>query len=126
MITDDQVFDAMADVQRRRLLVRLVHDEPQPVPQLSSVACEILRADEGLLEEYLSGSSEIADADKADIRIHHVHLPKLAEYSYIEWDRDAHVTTQGPKFDDMRPLLEAVDETRKERHADDVPMIIEK
>lgn len=126
MIMNDDVLDGIADVQRRLLLTRLVHDEPQPVPQLSSKSREILQADEGLLQEYLSGSLEIANADKTNIRTHHVHLPKLVEYSYIKWDQDAHVMTQGPKFDDVRPLLEVVDDGQNERSADDVPMTIQK
>lgn len=109
MTVTDDAFDAMADNERRQLLSRLLHDGPQPVPQLSNASREMLEAHETLLREYLAGSNEIADADKEAIRTHHVHLPKLVEYSHIEWNKDRHVTTKGPKFEDLRPLLEAVD-----------------
>ncbi|WP_177209108.1 hypothetical protein [Natronobacterium haloterrestre] len=40
----------------------------------------------------------------------HVHLPKLVDYGYIEWDREAAVITKGPEFDEIRPLLEFLNE----------------
>ena len=126
MISNDKVFDAMADIQRRRLLVHLLHDDPQPVPRLSSASREMLQAHEKFLREYLSGSREVANADKADVRAHHVHLPKLVEYRYVEWDRDAHITTKGPRFDDVEPLLELVNDHRDERPAKDASMTIRK
>lgn len=126
MMNNDDAFDAMADLQRRQLLNRLFTEDPQPVPLLSSVSQEILQAQEGFLREYLTGSREIANADKADIRTHHVHLPKLTEYGHVKWDRDAHVTTKGPKFDDVKPLLELVENQRDERLAKDAPMTLQK
>ena len=77
----------------------------------------MLRAHETFLREYLTSSLEVADADKAAVRTHHVHLPKLVEYSYVEWDRDADVVTRGEAFDDVRPLLEVVDSRRDGRLA---------
>lgn len=109
MITNDEVFDAMADQQRRELLVGLLHEDPQPVPQLSGVAREILGAHDTVLSEYLSDVQEIADAKKTDIRTHHVHLPKLVTYNYIEWNRETGLVTKGADFDDVRPLAEFVE-----------------
>lgn len=126
MINNDEVFDAMADNQRRQLLSSLFYEDPQPVPQLSSVSQEILQAHEGFLREYLSGSREIANANKADIRTHHVHLPKLTEYGHVKWDQDAHATTKGPKFDDVKPLLELVENQRDERPTKDTPVTLRK
>lgn len=115
MLTNDDVFDAMAHLRRRQLLVDLFHTDPQSIPTLSSVSREILQAHEALLEEYLSGSQEMEDADKAAIRTHHVHLPKLVQYGYIDWDHDAARVTKGAKFDDVRPLLEVVETEGDER-----------
>lgn len=126
MIENGDAFDAMADIQRRELLSQLFSEGPQPVPQLSSVSQEILRANEGFLQEYLSGSREITDADKGDIRTHHVHLPKLTEYDHVKWDRDAHVTTKGPKFEDLKPLLEVVEEQRNADPVKDVTLTARK
>lgn len=126
MAANDEVFDAMADRQRRQLLGQLLADGPQPVPYLSTVSREILQAHPAVLREYLAGSEEVADANKADIRTHHVYLPKLAEYNYIEWDRDAHVVTSGPSFDDVRPLLELLDEQRDDRRPNSASLTIHK
>lgn len=86
----------------------------------------MLEAHEALLREYLAGSTEIADADKADIRTHHVHLPKLVEYGHIEWNHDTHVTTKGPKFDDVRPLLEDVDADHGEQPVNRASLSVQK
>lgn len=121
---EDEAFDAMADLQRRQLLVRLAYDDPQPVPRLSTASRELLEAHERFLREYLTGSYEVRDADKAAIRAYHVHLPKLVAYDYVEWHRDAHLVTRGPDFDDLRPLLELVDDRRDGQPPEDAPLIV--
>lgn len=126
MTANDEVFDAMANHQRRQLLVRLLNEGPQPVPHLSGVSRAILQAHTAVLREYLTGSADISDANRGDIRTHHVHLPKLAEYEYIDWDRDAHVVTRGPDFDDVRPLLAVLDDLRDDQLATTTPLPIQK
>lgn len=124
VFTNEEAFDAMANRQCRQLLIHLLHDDPQPVPRLSGTSRELLEASEAFLREYLSGSREIDDADKADVRTHHVHLPKLTEYSYVEWHRDARLTTRGSAFDEVRPLVELADEERADAPADGVSVIV--
>lgn len=85
---DDNIFDALAHAQRRRLLIGLLDHNPQAVSNLNNVPWEINERDEELIKK------------------HHVHLPKLVDYGYIEWDRNADVVTKGPQFDEIRPLLE--------------------
>lgn len=126
MTNNDEAFDAMASSQRRQLLVQLLVDGPQPIPYLSTVSRELLQAHPTVLREYLTGSVEVASADKADIRDYHVHLPKLAEYDYIDWDRDAHVVTRGPDFDDVRPLLQLLDDHPDDRAATRSTLPVEK
>ncbi len=46
----------------------------------------------------------------------HVHLPKLEEYGFIEWDRDSHEVRKGPKFNEIQPLLELL-----VSHSDELP-----
>ncbi|WP_436927670.1 hypothetical protein [Halosimplex amylolyticum] len=48
----------------------------------------------------------------------HVHLPKLADYRFIEWNQGTHEVTKGPKFDEIRPLLELLDDREDELPAD--------
>lgn len=124
MIHKDEPFDALADIWRRQLLVGLLDDEPQRVPRLSRSSREMLQAHESVLREYLSGSLEIANADKQAIRSYHVHLPKLARYDYIEWNRGATLVTKGPQFDDVQPLLEVVEAQRDDRATEDAPRLI--
>lgn len=89
---DENVFDALAHRQRRQLLFSLLDHNPQDPSNLSNVPWDIPEDDETMIEK------------------HHVHLPKLVEYGYIDWDRDAGIITKGPEFDEIRPLLEFLNE----------------
>lgn len=42
----------------------------------------------------------------------HYHLSELAAAGSIEYDRELHVVTTGPRFEEIRPLLERNDEYR--------------
>jgi hypothetical protein len=98
-VTVDDVMDALADVQRRKLLVALLEHNPQD-------DSPTVLAD--------SESDETAVASL--VSMNHVHLPKLAEYGFIEWDRQSHKVEKGPNFDEIRPLLELLDD-----HVDELP-----
>lgn len=52
----------------------------------------------------------VDDATLSEIRtaLYHVHLPKLTETGYIEWDADIHTIRRGPNFDENAPLLQLV------------------
>ena len=62
-----------------------------------------------------------AEADDADLNrlkaeLQHVHLPKLAEAGYIDWDAKTQTIRRGPNFNEIAPLLRLIDE-----HGDDLP-----
>ncbi|WP_246310395.1 DUF7344 domain-containing protein [Halorarum halophilum] len=95
----DDMIDALADVQRRKLLIALMEHNPQ---NDSPVA--------------IADSDSEADAIKRLVTMNHVHLPKLADYGFIEWDSESHQVTKGPNFDEIRPLLELLD-----GHEDELP-----
>ena len=114
MIGDD-VFDALAAGSRRHLLIELATHDPYHVPELSDGSLEVAEADEGLLRTHLAGSGTIPGVNDDLLRMHYVHLPKLVDYGFVEWDRDAHVVTKGPRFDDLRPILELLTDTREVR-----------
>lgn len=40
--------------------------------------------------------------------LHHVHLPKLADMNYVEWDASTNTLSRGAKFDEALPLLSLV------------------
>lgn len=111
-MVNDNAFKAMADPQRRSLLVELHDDGPLRVPELTGVSRELSAANEAFLDEYLSGSVEVADADEDLVRMHLVHLPTLAEDGFVEWDSESNVVKKGPRFDEVRPLLDLVDYRR--------------
>jgi hypothetical protein len=95
----DDVLDVLADVQRRSLLLSLLEHNPQ-----------------GDTPIVVPGSSEDSDAVEQPVSMHHVHLPKLADYGFIEWNREHHQVTKGPNFDEIRPLLELLTD-----HEDELP-----
>lgn len=120
MIRNDKVYDALASEQRRQVLVNLLEDDSQSVPELSEESRELLTADEGVLEGFLTDSVEIANTEKDTIRLYHTHLPMLAEYGFIKWEREMHFVTKGPQFEEIKPLLEVVDEHREDTLAKEV------
>lgn len=42
-------------------------------------------------------------------QLHHVHLPKLDEAGYVEWDREADVVSRGPMFEEIEPVLRVLE-----------------
>ena len=56
------------------------------------------------------------DPENGEIALTHSHLPKLADAGYIEWDRDTGEISKGPRFDEIEPLLELI-----ENHRDELP-----
>lgn len=95
----DEMVDALGDVQRRRLLVSLLDHNPQPVPRVDVAESGVETEDMGRV-----------------ISMQHAHLPKLADYGFIEWDSDRHEVTKGPAFEEIRPLLELL-----KGHEDELP-----
>lgn len=94
----EDVLDAMAHVQRRKLLLSLTDHNPQ---NDSPVVVD---------------SDEDADAVERFLRMKHVHLPKLEKYGFIDWDEDGHEVTKGPNFDEIKPLLKLLND-----HDDELP-----
>lgn len=95
----DDAFDALAHFQRRKLLLALLEHNPQDDSPVVTVR----------------------DANEANemqqlIDMEHVHLPKLDDYGFIEWDRDHNEVAKGQNFDEIRPLLELLD-----GHEDELP-----
>lgn len=95
----DTTFDVLADRSRRRLLVTLLEDDPQ-------------NTEAGLVPVDTSGGN-VSDLK---IKMRHHHPPKLEEVGFIEWDRNTNEVWKGPRFDEIRPLLELLSD-----HADELP-----
>ncbi len=97
--TVDEMLDALADRQRRTLLVALLEHNPQNDAPV-----------------VVDDSEEGADRVQRLLRMEHVHLPKLEEYGFVEWRQDADEVVKGPHFEEIRPLLELL-----ESHGDELP-----
>lgn len=93
----DELVDAVADIQRRRLLLKLMEANPQPASQVGS-----------------PDSESEADVDERAISMEHLHLPKLIDLGIIEFASDGQEVVKGPNFDQIRPLLELLDNTSDE------------
>ncbi|WP_367175236.1 DUF7344 domain-containing protein [Haloarcula rubripromontorii] len=92
-------MNTLANVQRRKILVRLLDHNPQDDTPV-----------------VVDDSEQDQDAIERLISMQHVHLPKLEEYGFIEWDRDSHEVRKGPKFNEIQPLLELL-----VSHSDELP-----
>ncbi|PCR90492.1 transcriptional regulator [Natrinema ejinorense] len=64
------------------------------------------------------GDMNVEDVDLEELLIHmtHVHLPKLEADGFINWDKEDHVVTKGPNFEEIRPLIELMN-----NHQDELP-----
>ncbi len=95
----DQMLSALADKHRRRLLVALLDRNPQ---------------DEVLVPEIVhTGEKELAILRSEMV---HTHLPALADAGFVRWDRETRSVSKGPTFEEIRPLLELLQD-----HADELP-----
>ena len=86
-------MDILSNDHRRHLLIALSQENPQ---------------NDGTTP-VSSGQSHRERA----IRMQHVHLPKLEDYGYIEWNRTSKQVVKGPKFDEIKPLLTLLVENRE-------------
>lgn len=95
---DDQL-EALGRIERRRLLLRLSMANPR------DGSC----VDFGELNR---------TADELDplVTFRHLHIPVLEEREFVDWDRENHRVTKGPRFDELEPFLELLRELQ-----DDLP-----
>lgn len=93
----DQLY-ILSDRDRRRVLFALLAAESDDEVDLPAV-----------------------ERDDEDVSMQHVHLPKLADAGFVDWDRETGAVARGPAFDEVAPLLETLaghrDEGRR-RHDD--------
>ena len=97
----DTVLDALANEYRRRLLTELLEHNPQDD-----------------MDAQLPAEVTMSNVDREQLEIHmvHTHLPKLEDMGLIEWNRETNKVQKGHVFDEVRPLLQWMQE-----HADELP-----
>lgn len=93
----DDALDALAHNQRRTFLFALLDHSPQDDFPVKLATFD----DEGETLEHLT-------------EMHHVHLPKLADYGFIDWNPQTHEVAKGPKLDEIKPLLELLADNEDE------------
>jgi DNA-binding transcriptional ArsR family regulator len=100
----DELFEILSNGHRRRVLVALRDHNPQDEDEITSasVAGEDDGSDEAL--------------DRLRTELNHIHLPKLNDAGFVDWDPDSGTITRGPRDEEVEPLLELMDE-----HADELP-----
>lgn len=98
-VSVDGTFDALGDVQRRRVLLSLLDSTAQDKTTVVG-----------------GGAEHEGDTLDSLVMLKHVHFPKLASYGFIEWDKGTDEVGKGPLFDEIRPLLKLLD-----NHQDELP-----
>ena len=96
----DRVFDALGHQYRRRLLSTIDKAGTRD-------------RDELFLKELTFGTD---DRERYTAQLVHVHLPKLAEMGYLEWDREGNTVTRGENYNEVAPLI-----TLMREHANELP-----
>ncbi|MFB6079513.1 MAG: hypothetical protein ABEJ81_00700 [Haloferacaceae archaeon] len=91
----DRAFEMLCHPRRRRILTTFAETDPGD----GAFAPDAFRADG-------------EDPDRVGTELHHVHLPKLADAGYVDWDRDAGRVRRGPTYDEVEPLLRALIDRR--------------
>jgi hypothetical protein len=92
----ETIVGALDDVTRRRLLVELL-ERP--------ASGEAVRVP----EDVHRGDREV-EALRFDL--YHVHLPLLESAGYVRWDRETHEVERGDSFDQVRPVLQVLHDSR--------------
>jgi hypothetical protein len=99
----DEQFIALSDPLRRRVLTSLLRSGSQTdLPQTGD-------------------GSGVYAGERELVLLTHVHLPKLEEYGFVDWNRADRRVAKGPRFDEIEPLLALLVGNRQELAGDWVP-----
>lgn len=98
-----RAFEALANRYRRQLLLAMLEANPLDDDELDPLSL-------------LKQRETTADLEVTQIRLHHVHLPKLADMGFIEWDRESGDLSKGPNWEEIAPLLQLI-----LNHQDELP-----
>lgn len=86
----NRLFGVLSHPHRRRILRTIAESNPRRTGELTP-------------EEFAADGEEVA---RFGVELYHVHLPKLAEAGYIDWDRNAGTVRRGPKYEEIRPTVD--------------------
>ncbi|KAB1190710.1 MULTISPECIES: transcriptional regulator [Haloferax] len=99
--TASDVFEALANRYRRQLLVTLAVMNPQQDETLDPF-------------ELVDGTTEGDDSDATHVALFHVHLPKLSNHGFIDWDEETGELCTGTAWGEIEPVVDVLQENRDE------------
>ncbi|WP_433634806.1 DUF7344 domain-containing protein [Halomicrococcus sp. NG-SE-24] len=97
------MFDTLRSSSRRQILLAVADQNSRGKDEFTKESLVPDERDDDKCEEW-------------DTQLHHVHLPKLADKGYLEWNPNTETVRRGPNFDEIAHLLKAMD-----NHADELP-----
>jgi len=86
----NRLFGVLSSPRRRRILRTLAESNPRQTGEFTP-------------DEFGADGEEVA---RFQVELYHVHLPKLADAGYVDWDRSAGTVRRGPKYEEIRPTLD--------------------
>ena len=98
----DELFSLCSDLHRRIVLSTLLErDRVMTSDELTEAI---------VVNNHHVAIEEIDDAERSRITglLHHVHLPKLADSGYLEYDRKRALVAPSARLDAVRPSLASV------------------
>lgn len=95
----DESLDALRDAKRRRLLFTLLEETEDAG---SEARCDV--------------KFVFDDDENSRIELVHVHLPKLADLGFIDWEMGDRTVEPGARWKEIRPILSVLHD-----HLDELP-----
>lgn len=103
-LTLDEVFSALSHSTRRHVLSTIAEHDPRRGGEMDPE--DLLEGDETPQHRHLE--------------LHHNHLPSLDAAGFIDWDPETDTITRGPRYEDIRPVIELM-RTHQDELPDDWP-----
>jgi hypothetical protein len=93
------VFEAVSAEPRRQIIIALLDaDVTETVP----------------LPERAINPNVPVDTEEPRAQLCHSHLPKLADWGFIEWDTEPLRSSRGPRFDEVAVVFETLQQSAAE------------